>query len=149
MFSKHSFPPNCSLLNKTKICCTTNVQLSYDRQSILCEHRTKFGIRETIVRLYHECIATVVRLSYDSSTVVFFLKWFMLIPTTMCLSHDSRTIVVRHSDDSHKTVTRQKIVEQKRCMSKFPVVALYRCVVTRNLVEICGKHPIYKTTNGI
>ncbi|CAC5408183.1 unnamed protein product [Mytilus coruscus] len=66
--AKHSFPSNCILLNKTTICCTTNVPLSYDRQSMLCEHRTKFGICETIVRLYHECLATVVRLSYDSHT---------------------------------------------------------------------------------
>ena len=101
------------------MCCTTNVPLSYDRPSMLCEHCTKFGIRETIVQLYYECLATVVRLLYDSPATIVLLKWFMLGPTTMCVSRNSRTTVVRHSHDSHKTVIRQKIVEQKRNMSNF------------------------------
>ena len=61
-------------------------------------------IRETIVRLYHECLATIVRLSYYSrATVVrlFLLKWFMLISI-------NNMFIARQSHNSHKTVIRQK-----------------------------------------
>ena len=89
---------------------------------MLCDHRTKFGICETIVRLYHECLPTVVRLSYESrATVVrlFLLNWFMLVPT-------NNVFIARQSYDCVKTLSRQpqdsdmtKIVDQKRCMFNF------------------------------
>ena len=108
---KHSFPPNCILFNKkskyvtqrTYYCCTTDNQFwaSIVRHSILI--RQSFdcitSVRPvTVVRLWYDSRATVVRL--------FYLKLFILEPTTICLSHDSRTTVLRHSHDSHKTVTR-------------------------------------------
>lgn len=101
---------NCILLNKTKICGTSNVPLSYDRQSMLCEHRTKFFICKTIVRLYHECLAKVVGLSYDSRAT--FVRFFF-IKLVYVSTHDNVF------SDSHQTVTRQKIVDKKRCMSYF------------------------------
>ena len=119
MFFQTFIPAELYSSKKIVKCRTTNVPLSYDKQSMLCEHRTKFVILETIVRLYHECLAIVVRLSYDSPATIVLSKWFMLVPTMMCLSHNSRTTVVRHSHDNHNTVIRQKVVEQKRCMSNF------------------------------
>ncbi|VDI43830.1 Hypothetical predicted protein [Mytilus galloprovincialis] len=85
------------------MCCTTNVPLSYDRQSMLCEHRTKFGIRETIVRLYHECLATVVGLSYDSRTTV---VRFFFIKMVYVGTHDN-VFIARQSHDCDKTLSRQ------------------------------------------
>ena len=78
------------------------------RQTIkLCENHTKFGVRETIVRLYHECLAVVLKLSYDSLATIVWFKWLMLIPSTMRLSYDSHMTVVRHFHDSHKTKNRR------------------------------------------
>ena len=110
---------NCILLDKTKMCCTTNVPLSYDRQSMLCEHRTKFGMRDTNVRLYHECLATVVGLAYDSrATVVRFFIKMVYVGT-----HDN-VFIARQFHDCGMTFSRQpqdsdmtKNCEQKRCMS--------------------------------
>ena len=70
---------------------------------MLCEHRTKCDIRETIVRLYHECLATVVGLSYDRRTTVvrlFFIK--MVYDGT----HDN-VFIARQSRDCGKTLSRQ------------------------------------------
>ena len=86
-----------------KMSCTTNVQLLCDKHSIMCKHRTKFGIREKIVRLYHECLATVVGLSYDSRTTVvrlFLLKWVYVG------SHDN-VFIARQSLDCNKTLSPQ------------------------------------------
>ena len=105
------------------MCCTTKIPLSYDRQSMLCEHRTKFGIRETIVRLYYECLTTVVGLLYDSRATV--VRFFFIKMVYVC-THNN-VFIARQSHDSGKTLSRQpqdsdtikKIVEQKRCMSNF------------------------------
>ena len=65
--------------------------------------------------------ATVSRETCDSREIVvrqscddcFFIKMVYVGTHDIDLSHNSRTTVVRHSHDSHKTLIRQKIVEQK------------------------------------
>ena len=89
---------------------------------MLGEHRTKFGIRDTIVRLYHECLVTVLRLSYDRRLTVVRL---FLIKMVYVGTHDN-VFIARQSHDCGKTLSRQpqdsdtkKNRGAKRCMSNF------------------------------
>ena len=106
---------------------------------MMCEHRMKLGIREIIVRLYYECLVTVVRLSYDSPATIVLLKWFMLVPTTMSLSHNSRTTVMRQKNRRAKKVHVQFSSHDSAPMLKIScncrAIVVWRSQMTRDLTK--------------
>ena len=96
---KYSFPSNCILLNKTKICCTTSVPLSCDRQSMLCENRTKG-------RQSCDCFTSVLQRSWDCWTTVVQQPYDCFVKMVYVSTHDN-VFIARQSHDWCKTLSRQ------------------------------------------